>query len=97
KRGMRKRDAQELHTLLQSIAAWCIVEAPEGEFFTDEMAEKPIQRVIAEDLLGEHVSNQGHPRLWLGIMLGLIVFLALFVLVGFLSYMGSIRGSVGLN
>ncbi|MGO9116409.1 MAG: hypothetical protein ACLQPD_02235 [Desulfomonilaceae bacterium] len=97
KRGMRKKDAQELHTLLQSIAAWCIVEAPEGEFFTDEMTEKPIQRVIAEDLLGEHVSNQGHPRLWLGIMLGLIVFLALFVLVGFLSYMGSIRDSVGLN
>ena len=95
KQGMRKKDALELHTLLQSIDAWCILEAPDGEFPADEMPEKPIRQIITEDLLAEDVSNQGHPRLWLGIMLGLIAFLGLFILVGLLSYMGSIRESIG--
>jgi hypothetical protein len=95
KQGLRRKDTEELHTLLQSIAAWCIIEAPEGEFFTDEMVEKPLRQAIAEDFLAEDVSNQGHPMLWLGIMLGLIVFMGLFVLVGSLSYMGSIGDTIG--
>src|SRR5208283_2297091 len=95
KQGLRRKDTEELHTLLQSIAAWCIIEAPEGEFLTDEMVEKPLRQAIAEDFLAEDVSNQGHPMLWLGIMLGLIVFMGLFVLVGSLSYMGSIGDTIG--
>ena len=95
KQGMRRKDALELHTLLQSIDAWCILEAPDGEFPADEMPEKPIRQIITEDLLAEDVSNQGHPRLWLGIMLGLIAFLGLFILVGLLSYTGSIRDTIG--
>ena len=95
KQGMRKTDALVLHRLLQSIDAWHIVEAADGEFCADEMPEKPIRQIIAEDLLAEDVSNQGHPRLWLGIMLGLPAFLGLFILVGLLSYMGSMRDSIG--
>ncbi len=95
KQGMRKTEAHELHRLLQSIAAWCIIEVPDGESPVDGVTEKPIRLAIAEDLLEQDVSNEGHPRLWLGIMLGLTVFLVMFVLVGFLSYMGSMRDIVG--
>ena len=96
KRGMNKTEANKLHALLQSIAAWSILEAPDGPSITEQKPEKPIYRAIVEDFEEEYLSegNKGHPRLWFGMLLALIVFFGLFTLVGLLGSMGSISHGI---
>jgi hypothetical protein len=100
KQGMNKREAVELHALLQSIAAWSILETPENLSIPEQRPEKPIYRAIVEDF-GEQESLsqdiEGHPRVWLGILLGLIVFFGLFTLAGLLGSIGSVSRSLSLK
>lgn len=96
KRGMNKRDAEQLHALLRSITAWSILEAPNDVSVAGQIPEKPLYQAIAEDFQEEYLSegSQGHPWLWFGIMVGLTVFLGLFIVVGLLGFMGSVNRSI---
>jgi len=96
KRGMQKADAEELNALLKSYSAWCILETPDGEPITDDGVRKPVEQATARDSLARHLfeGDKAYPRLWLGILLGIIGLLGLFVLVGLLGSMDTIGRAI---
>ncbi|HTY26215.1 MAG TPA: hypothetical protein VMC85_24005 [Desulfomonilaceae bacterium] len=96
KRGMQKADAEEVCTLLRSSSAWCILETPDGESITDDEMEKPAEQATVPGPPARHLfkRDKAHPRLWLGILLGVTGLLGLFVLVGLLGSMETIGRAI---
>jgi len=92
KRGLQKADAEELHALLRSSSAWCILETPDGEPITDDGMEKPAEQATVQGPVSK--KDKAHPRLWLGILLGVTGLLGLLVLVGLLGSMETIGRAV---